>query len=136
MSDTREPSFVTRKEYNIERDKLLEQNSAMDRRITVLETYWQNWGEIPKTIQEISTTMALMQREITTLTNRIEGMDGKFERFAREKEKQDVEQSEKLSEIDNKSKIDIMEWVKSNWFKLVVGLGILSLVVKDLVIIK
>lgn len=136
MPDGRDQDFVTRKEFNIERDNNSGKISSMDRRITVLETYRENWNNIPQNIYEISTTMALMQQEISTLTKRIESMGDKFEKFAEEKEKQDKDQSKKLNEIDNKSKIDLMDWVKANWFKLVVGLGILGLIIKDFIVIK
>ena len=39
--------------------------------------------------------------------------------------------SEKIAEIDNKSKLDIMLWMKNNWFGIVGILGILYTILKN-----
>ncbi len=38
---------------------------------------------------------------------------------------------EKIEEIDNKSKLDIMLWVKNNWFGIIGILGIIYTVIKN-----
>lgn len=132
MPDGREQDYVSRKEFNIDRDNKDAKFAELDRRITTMEVYWQNWNKLPDTIQEISTTMALMQQEITSLSDSMKGMGEKMEKFAEEKEKQDKAQNTKLNEIDNKSKVDILEWLKLNWVQILIGLGMLSLIVKEL----
>lgn len=132
MPDGREQDYVSRKEFNIDRDNKDAKFAELDRRVTTMEVYWQNWNKLPDTIQEISTTMALMQQEITSLSDSMKGMGEKMEKFAEEKEKQDKAQNTKLNEIDNKSKVDILEWLKLNWVQILIGLGMLSLIVKEL----
>lgn len=38
---------------------------------------------------------------------------------------------EKIEEIDNKSKLDIMLWVKNNWFGIIGILGIIYTIIKN-----
>lgn len=40
---------------------------------------------------------------------------------------------EKIEEIDNKSKLDIMLWVKNNWFGIIGILGIIYTVIKNMI---
>ena len=39
----------------------------------------------------------------------------------------------KIEEIDNKSKLDIMLWVKNNWFGIIGILGIIYTVIKNMI---
>lgn len=41
--------------------------------------------------------------------------------------------SEKISEIDNKSKLDIMLWMRNNWFGIVGILGVLYTILKGVI---
>ena len=41
--------------------------------------------------------------------------------------------NEKISEIDNKSKLDIMLWMKNNWFGIVGILGVLYTILKGVI---
>ena len=41
--------------------------------------------------------------------------------------------SAKIEEIDNKSKLDIMLWVKNNWFGIIGVIGIIYTVIKNMI---
>lgn len=68
--------------------------------------------EITKTIEELN-------KRISSVDNNTKDALEKFEN--------------KITEIDNKSKLDIMLWMKNNWFGIVGILGIIYTVIKNMI---
>ena len=68
--------------------------------------------EITKTIEELN-------KRISSVDNNTKDALEKFET--------------KITEIDNKSKLDIMLWVKNNWFGIVGVLGIIYTIIKNMI---
>ena len=68
--------------------------------------------EITKTIEELN-------KRISSVDNNTKEALDKFEN--------------KIIEIDNKSKLDIMLWVKNNWFGIVGVIGIIYTIIKNMI---
>ena len=68
--------------------------------------------EITKTIEELN-------KRISSVDNNTKDALEKFET--------------KITEIDNKSKLDIMLWVKNNWFGIVGVFGIIYTIIKNMI---
>lgn len=68
--------------------------------------------EITKTIEELN-------RRISSVDNNTKDALEKFET--------------KITEIDNKSKLDIMLWIKNNWFGIVGVIGIIYTIIKNMI---
>ena len=68
--------------------------------------------EITKTIEELN-------KRISSVDNNTKDALEKFET--------------KITEIDNKSKLDIVLWMKNNWFGIVGILGIIYTVIKNMI---
>lgn len=68
--------------------------------------------EITKTIEELN-------KRISSVDNNTKDALEKFET--------------KITEIDNKSKLDIMLWIKNNWFGIVGVLGIIYTIIKNMI---
>ena len=68
--------------------------------------------EITKTIEELN-------KRISSVDNNTKDALEKFET--------------KITEIDNKSKLDIMLWMKNNWFGIIGILGLIYTVIKNLI---
>lgn len=68
--------------------------------------------EITKTIEELN-------KRISSVDNNTKDALEKFET--------------KITEIDNKSKLDIMLWVKNNWFGIVGVIGIIYTIIKNMI---
>ena len=68
--------------------------------------------EITKTIEELN-------KRISSVDNNTKEALGKFET--------------KITEIDNKSKLDIVLWLKNNWFGIVGVLGIIYTIIKNMI---
>ena len=68
---------------------------------------------------EITKTMEELNKRISSVDNNTKDALEKFET--------------KITEIDNKSKLDIILWMKNNWFGIVGILGIIYTVIKNMI---
>lgn len=112
-------SPVTRQEFISETDKIFSKLNKHDRQISVLETVVENFKGLPSAINSLEKTMALMGQNLESLNKKVdtilESADSKDEH---DKEK-DKEQDERIRALDDKSKVDILVFLKSNWWKIV-----------------
>lgn len=112
-------SPVTRQEFISETDKIFSKLNKHDRQISVLETVVENFKGLPSAINSLEKTMALMGQNLESLNKKVdtilESADSKDEH---DKEK-DKEQDERIRALDDKSKVDILLFLKSNWWKIV-----------------
>lgn len=118
-------SPVTRQEFISETDKIFSKLNKHDRQISVLETVVENFKGLPSAINSLEKTMALMGQNLESLNKKVdtilESADSKDEH---EKEK-DKEQDERIRALDDKSKVDILVFLKSNWWKIVMTAAVL-----------
>lgn len=112
-------SPVTRQEFISETDKIFSKLNKHDRQISVLETVVENFKGLPSAINSLEKTMALMGQNLENINKKVdtilESADSKDEH---DKEK-DKEQDERIRALDDKSKVDILVFLKSNWWKIV-----------------
>lgn len=112
-------SPVTRQEFVSETDKIFSKLNKHDRQISVLETVVENFKGLPSAINSLEKTMALMGQNLENINKKVdtilESADSKDEH---DKEK-DKEQDERIRALDDKSKVDILVFLKSNWWKIV-----------------
>lgn len=118
-------SPVTRQEFISETDKIFSKLNKHDRQISVLETVVENFKGLPSAINSLEKTMALMGQNLESLNKKVdtilESADSKDEH---DKEK-DKEQDERIRALDDKSKVDILVFLKSNWWKIVMTAAVL-----------
>lgn len=118
-------SPVTRQEFVSETDKIFSKLNKHDRQISVLETVVENFKGLPSAINSLEKTMALMGQNLENLNKKVdtilESADSKDEH---DKEK-DKEQDERIRALDDKSKVDILVFLKSNWWKIVMTAAVL-----------
>lgn len=118
-------SPVTRQEFISETDKIFSKLNKHDRQISVLETVVENFKGLPSAINSLEKTMALMGQNLENLNKKVdtilESADSKDEH---DKEK-DKEQDERIRALDDKSKVDILMFLKSNWWKIVMTAAVL-----------
>ena len=111
-------SPVTRQEFLMETEKIFDKLNKNDRRITVVETVIENFKGLPAALNSLEKTMALMGQNLENLNKKVdtilESADSKDEH---DKEK-DKEQDERIRALDDKSKVDIIVFLKSNWWKV------------------
>lgn len=118
-------SPVTRQEFLTETDKIFSKLNRHDREISVLQTVVENFKDLPSAINSLEKTMALMGQNLENLNKKVdtilEGADSKNE-HDREK---DREQDERIRALDDKSKVDILVFLKNNWWKIAMSIAIL-----------
>lgn len=114
-------SPVTRQEFLTETDKIFSKLNRHDREISVLQTVVENFKDLPSAINSLEKTMALMGQNLENLNKKVDtilrGTDSQLE--------QDKEQDDRIRELDEKSKIDILVFLKNNWWKIVMTVAVL-----------
>lgn len=118
-------SPVSRQEFITETDKIFSKLNRHDREISVLQTVVENFKDLPSAINSLEKTMALMGQNLENLNKKVdtilEGADSKIEH---DKEK-DKEQDERIRALDEKSKVDILVFLKTNWWKIAMSIAVL-----------
>lgn len=114
-------SPVSRQEFITETDKIFSKLNRHDREISVLQTIVENFKDLPSAINSLEKTMALMGQNLENLNKKVDtilrGTDSQLE--------QDKEQDDRIRELDEKSKIDILVFLKNNWWKIVMTVAVL-----------
>lgn len=118
-------SPVTRQEFLTETDKIFSKLNRHDREISVLQTVVENFKDLPSAINSLEKTMALMGQNLENLNKKVDAiLKGTDPKLEQDKEK-DKEQDERIRELDEKSKIDILVFLKNNWWKIVMTIAVL-----------
>lgn len=118
-------SPVSRQEFITETDKIFSKLNRHDREISVLQTVVENFKDLPSAINSLEKTMALMGQNLENLNNKVDTiLKGTDPKLGQDKEK-DKEQDERIRELDEKSKIDILVFLKNNWWKIVMTVAVL-----------
>lgn len=123
-------SPVSRQEFITETDKIFSKLNKHDREISVLQTLVENFKDLPSAINNLEKTMALMGQNLENLNKKVDtilkGADSQSE-HDREKDK---EQDEKIRALDDKSKVDILVFLKNNWWKIAMSIAVLLVLVE------
>ena len=101
----------------------LESNERLSRAMDVLKT----------TMVEVSQSVKDSNRINVEITKTIEELNKKISSVESSTNENLKAFSEKIEEIDNKSKLDIMLWLKNNWFGIIGIIGIIYTVIKSLI---
>lgn len=123
-------SPVSRQEFITETDKIFSKLNRHDREISVLQTVVENFKDLPSAINNLEKTMALMGQNLENLNKKVDtilkGADSQSE-HDREKDK---EQDERIRTLDDKSKVDILVFLKNNWWKIAMSIAVLLVLVE------
>ena len=118
-------SPVTRQEFLTETDKIFSKLNRHDREISVLQTVVENFKDLPSAINSLEKTMALMGQNLENLNKKVDTiLEGEDSKIEHDKEK-DKEQDERIRALDEKSKVDILVFLKNNWWKIAMSIAVL-----------
>jgi len=102
-------------EDNLLTKQCIESNKKMSDTLDSLKDTMINIAQSVKDSNQISSELA---QTVKNLNDKVQGveqkMDDKFD---------DV--YKRVNNVDEKAKIDIVEWMKSNWFPMILGIGAL-----------
>lgn len=118
-------SPVSRQEFITETDKIFSKLNRHDREISVLQTVVENFKDLPSAINSLEKTMALMGQNLENLNKKVDTiLEGEDFKSEHDKEK-DKEQDERIRALDEKSKVDILVFLKNNWWKIAMSIAVL-----------
>ncbi len=109
-----ESGNVSYREFNETRETFRKDINKNTNDIIRLEAMFTSFKDLPNTIQNLDKTIALMGENLKELNKR-------FDKFEQNSENINNEQNKKISNIDNKGKIDIIEIIKKHWFEAVIA---------------
>lgn len=116
-------SPVTREEFRRETDNLYSKVNRLDKEVTVLQTMFDNFRDLPESINKLDKTMALISQNLELLNQKVNSFVSSEECKNTSSKDKDQEQDEKIRALDEKSKIDILVFVKTNWWKIVMTIA-------------
>lgn len=123
-------SPVTREEFLAETDKIFSKLNRHDREISVLQTVVENFKDLPSAINNLEKTMALMGQNLETLNKKVDKIiDGNDSKAESERSK-DAEQDRLIRELDDKSKVDIVVFLKNNWWKITMSAAVVLVLIE------
>lgn len=123
-------SPVSRQEFITETDKIFSKLNRHDREISVLQTVVENFKDLPSAINNLEKTMALMGQNLENLNKKVDTiLEGAGSKSEHDREK-DREQDEKIRALDDKSKVDILVFLKNNWWKIAMSIAVLLVLVE------
>lgn len=123
-------SPVSRQEFITETDKIFSKLNRHDREISVLQTLVENFKDLPTAINSLEKTMALMGQNLENLNKKVDTiLEGAGSKSEHDREK-DREQDEKIRALDDKSKVDILVFLKNNWWKIAMSIAVLLVLVE------
>lgn len=95
---------------------LYSKTNANTNQIGVLLNAFDSLKELPAAIHNLDKTIVMVQENVSALNS-------KLTNFMEENKKEDEIQNNKISSIDNKSKIDIIDYLKKHWLEVCVLLA-------------
>lgn len=121
---------ITRKELMEEMDKIYVRLNKHSEQIVVLETLVDNMKDLPDTIASLDKTMALMNQNLENLNTKVDSVVTK----AKELNIHNDEQDKEITAINDKSKVDILDFLKENWWKICVSAAAVLALLKSYII--
>lgn len=121
---------ITRQEFQGETAKIYDKLNKHDRQISVLEVLVENLKDLPSAITSLEKTMALMGQNLEILNSKVDSVVTKEETIIAK----DKEQDKILRKLDDKSKIDILSFIKSNWWRIFFVICLAWVFIKQMII--
>lgn len=124
------PDYVERQEFREETSALRNKIEEQQNDIVKLSTVVESMRNLPETITELSCTLKLMQVNLEQINKQIGDIEKREMKFEEKSEKVNDAQNSKISTINDKSKVDFLELIKSNFWNIVVSIAMLILVIE------
>lgn len=115
---------ITRAEFLQEKDRIHSRLNEHESKIAVLETVIKNFEGLPNAINSLEKTMIRMEENLKELNKQVAMVIST-------EEKLNSAQDKKIEEIANNSKVDIMAFIKSKWWEIVMFAAMAVLLLKD-----
>ena len=108
-------------------DLLIKQALESNKKVSdSLEVLKDTMVEVSRSVRDSNRINDEITKTIEELNKRIGSVDNNT--------KEALEKFEcKITEIDNKSKLDVMLWIKNNWFGIVGIIGIIYTIIKNMI---
>lgn len=128
-------NFISREEFSQETGHIYSRLNKHDKEISVIQTVIENFKELPSAINKLNTTMALMGQNLESLNKKVDSLVEDSNSKNRADSDKDKEQDEKIRQIDEKSKVDILVFLNENWWKIAIGAASVIVIFKEYIVV-
>lgn len=118
---------ITRQEFREETEHIYSRLNKHDKQLAVLETLVENMKELPTALNNLEKTMALMGQNLEILNEKVDSIISQ----SNENEKLDRKRDNEIARLDNKSKVDILDLLKNNWWKICIVLAAAGILIEN-----
>lgn len=104
--------------------------------IVKLETLYGTLVKLPETIDSLKETCIGIQANLQAMNdkfNQTQEIFSQQQMKINELQNDNKKQDENIERVDNKGKIDWVEFVTSNFWKIIISVGVLYMMVKDMI---
>lgn len=123
--------FISRAEFNRMKETIDERITKNEVNIAKLNTACDSLKDIPEKTSKVELTLALLGQRMEQQNEMISGFINDFHSYAAEHEEKEKKQDKKIQNIDNKSKVDLMDWVRLHWTEIITTVSVVTLIAKD-----
>ena len=108
-----------------ENNLLTKQSIEMNAKLT------DTMDSLKSAMLEISHSIKETSKETANLGRKVDSLDDKVNRTNDKMDEKFTELKSKVESVDDKAKVDILVWCKSNWFKLAISFGLIGLLLEQ-----
>jgi len=83
--------------------------------------------EMAQSLKDNNKISSELTQAVSTLNQKVEDTNSRMERKFNEVD-------EKIENVDKKSKVDILSWIRDNWFKVVLTVGALGYIITQIIL--
>lgn len=96
--------------------------------ISELRTMYMSVAELPRTMASLEKTMVSVGNHLENIEENMKSMSDSIQNLKEENRAQ----NEKISQVDDKSKIDWATFITSNFWKIIIAIGGIYFILKDI----
>lgn len=122
---------ISRAEFLQEKDRIHSRLNTHESKIAVLETVIKNFEGLPAAIQSLEKTMILMQANLEELNKKVDTIVLNEHETEKRNRKYNDAQDKKIEALSNNSKIDIIAFIKSKWWEIVMFAAMAALLLEN-----
>lgn len=132
--------YVTRQEFNDAKNELL--TDIRDNRtniqanaenITELRAMYKSLADLPGTINSLDKTIVKICDRLDNMDENLKSMNELTQKAIDDMNERNKQQDEKINRVDSKSKVDWATFITENFWKVILAVGVIYYVVKDMI---
>lgn len=132
--------YIEREEIKSIRENITEMKVELSRNSQLTETMVNSYNKMSNTMDSVKETMIAMSENMKQnnkvseeLANNVKSLNKKVDTMDDGFKTKFKEVDNKINAVNEKSKIDILDWIKNNWFGAIMGIGAIVYAISQII---